>query len=315
MSSKIELSVIVPVTESRYDDIQEIYFEYKKAIESTGLKYELVYVLDGAHPTLGDKLESLIKEGEALTIVKLARGFGEATALRVGFEHSTGDLIMTLPAYQQVKHKELQQLVTTLCEEDLDMVVSRRWPRLDSRVNRIQSKVFNKFIMRMTGTVFNDLGCSVRVFKRKVIDEIQLYGDQHRFLPVLAHRYGFKVQEKKVQQSQKDMFQRVYPLGIYIRRLLDLLSVFFVIKFTKKPLRFFGLIGCTMFAIGALSVFYLVSERLFAGIELADRPALMISSLFVVLGVQIVSIGLIGEMIIFTHAKDIKEYTIEEVIN
>jgi len=316
MPSEIQLSVIIPITESRYDDVRELYFKYKHALDSTKIQYELIYVLDGLYPAACNQLQSLIDDGEInLTIIKLAKYFGEATALKAGFENSSGRLIMTLPAYEQVKPEELPQLLTLCAEGDVDMVISRRWPRLDSAFNRIQSRIFNRIITNLCGQEFKDLGCSVRVFKRKVIDEVQLYGDQHRFLPVLAHQYGFKVQEVDVLQSQKDVFQRVYSAGVYVRRLLDLLSVFFLVKFSKKPLRFFGLIGSAIFSLGALGTLYLVIERLFYSVPLADRPALMISTLCIVLGVQVLSIGLIGEIIIFTHAKKIKEYTVEKIIN
>lgn len=316
MPSKIQLSVIIPITESRYGDVRELYFKYKQALDNTKTQYELIYVLDGLYPEACKQLQTLIDDGEInLTIIKFAKYFGEATALKAGFENSSGPLIMTLPAYEQVKPEELPQLVSLCCDKDVDMVISRRWPRLDSTFNRIQSRIFNKIITSLCGQAFKDLGCSVRVFKRRVIDEVQLYGDQHRFLPVLAHQYGFKIREVDVLQSQKDVFQRVYSAGVYVRRLLDLLSVFFLVKFSKKPLRFFGLIGSAIFSLGALSTLYLVIERLFYSVPLADRPALMISTLFIVLGVQVLSIGLIGEIIIFTHAKKIKEYTVDEIIN
>jgi hypothetical protein len=166
-----------------------------------------------------------------------------------------------------------------------------------------------------TDLTIHDAGCSARAFRRDVIEEIQLYGDLHRFFPVMAHRQGFRVTEIDVAQSEKDMHHRIYAPGLYVRRLLDLLTIFFLIKFTKKPLRFFGLIGTTVFTLGIFSNLYVIIERLFFDVPLADRPALILSSLLIVLGVQIIAIGLIGEIIIFTHAKDIKEYKIDKIIN
>jgi len=312
MSPKIELSVIIPVTE-RHDDVEELYYEYKSAVEKTGQVFEFLYILDGPFPRAENQLNGLKEKGESLKVIKLAKWFGESTALKIGFENSSGELIVTLPAYQQVTSDEIPRLVKLI--EGRDMIVARRWPRKDSAFNRLQSRVFN-FLMRIqTGVELHDLGCSVRVFRRKVIDEVQIYGDLHRFLPVLANRYGFKVHEEKTVQSTRDVFQRVYPSGLYIRRLLDILSVMFLIKFTKKPLRFFGLVGIGTIFMGGLITAYLVMERLVFDISLADRPALMISSLFIVLGAQILAIGLIGEIVIFVHSKDIKEYTIEEMIN
>ena len=166
-----------------------------------------------------------------------------------------------------------------------------------------------------TDLKIHDAGCSVRAFAREVIDEIQLYGDLHRFFPVIAHRQGFRITELDVSQSEKDTHQRIYAPGLYVRRLLDLLTIFFLIKFTKKPLRFFGLVGTTLLSLGVVSSLYLIVERLFFDISLADRPVLILSSLLIVLGVQIIAIGLIGEIIIFTHAKDLKEYKIDKIIN
>ncbi len=312
MSQNIDLSVIIPITE-RHDNIQELYYEYKKAVEQTSLTYEFVYVMDGPFPDLNEELTALKDKGEKLKVIMLAKWFGEATALKIGFENTSGELIMTLPAYQQVDSSELPRLVHSI--EGQDMVVARRWPRKDSALNRLQSNVFN-FLMRLqTGVELHDLGCSVRVFRRRVIREVEIYGDLHRFLPVLANRYGFKVLEVKTSQSQKDMFQRIYSSGLYVRRLLDLLSVMFLIKFTKKPLRFFGLVGMGTIFVGAVATAYLIMERLVFDMSLADRPALMISSLFIVLGAQILSIGLIGEIIIFSHSKQLKEYTIDRIIN
>ncbi len=145
--------------------------------------------------------------------------------------------------------------------------------------------------------------------------EVSVYGDQHRFLPVLARRQGFRVKELDVAQSPKDQFRGAYRSREYLHRILDIFTVFFLVRFTKKPLRFFGMIGTITFTVGGLITLYLVIERLFLGKALAERPALLLSSLLVVLGVQIFALGLIGELIIFTHAKQMKEYTIDEIIN
>lgn len=309
-----ELSVIIPVTErGRYDDIKDLHCEYKRSVESSGKKYEFIYILDGNFPTVCDKLMELRRNGEELKILKLSKWFGESTALSVGFDHASGDIILTLPAYHQIDENEIPKIINAL--SDNDMIVASRWPRKDGFINRVQSKIFNGMVNFITGFKFKDLGSGVRVIKRRVIEEVQIYGDQHRFFPLLAIRYGFKVREVNVVQSSKDTFQRLYSIGIYLRRILDLFSVFFLIKFTKKPLRFFGLSGFFVFALGALLSLYLFIERVFMGVALRDRPMVLVALLLVVLGIQLFAIGLIGEIIIFTHAKELKEYTIEEIIN
>ena len=308
---RIELSVIIPITE-RYDPVKELFYEYRNGIEATGLTYEIIYILDGIHPDAFRDLTSLQKT-ETLTIITLPKLFGESTALNAAFSKSSGNILLTLPAYQQIEASEIPRLVAAL--KDCDMVLSRRWPRNDSLINRIQTKLFNFLLRLSTDLKIHDAGCSARVFTRDVVDDVHLYGDLHRFFPVIAHRQGFRVVELDVAQSQKDSRRRIYPPGLYMRRLLDLLTIFFLIKFTKKPLRFFGLVGSTLFGLGFATTLYIVGERLFFNVALAERPALILSSLLIVLGIQIIAIGLIGEIIIFTHAGDIKEYKIDRIIN
>ena len=276
------------------------------------MSYEFIYVLDGEQPEALEELTTLQKT-EKLTIISLAKWFGEATALNAAFSKASGNIFLTLPAYEQVETDGLHRLVEAL--NDCDMVLVRRWPRNDSILNRLQARLFNFLLRLSTDLKIRDAGCSVRAFKRNVIDEVNIYGDLHRFFPVIAHRQGFRVIELDIAQSKKDTRQRIYSPGLYLRRLLDLLTIFFLIKFTKKPLRFFGLVGSTLFGFGLAITMYLITERLLFDVALADRPALIFSSLLIVLGIQIIAIGLIGEIIIFTHAKDLKEYKIDKIIN
>jgi len=312
MEPLIELSVIIPVV-GRYDDVAELYGLYKNGLEATKRRYEFIYVIDGDYGKVMEALKRLIANGEKLKIIKLARGFGESTALTIGMQHSSGNIILTLPADQQVEAAEIERLVESL--KDCDMVIARRWPRKDSLLNRIQSRIFHMFLNPVSESRFHDIGCGVRVFRKRVAQEVNIYGDQHRFLPILAHKYGFRVLEVDAVQSQKDTLQRVYSPGVYVRRILDIFSIFFLVKFTKKPLRFFGILGSSVFAVGFLILIYLLFTKLFQGVPLADRPALLLGTLLVVIGVQVFAIGLLGEIIIFTHAKDIKEYTVDQIIN
>jgi glycosyltransferase involved in cell wall biosynthesis len=308
----VDLSVIIPVSE-RFDDVREVYETYKHDLDKTGRTYEIIYVLDGQYPDVLGELRRLVSEGEPLRIICFARAFGEATALTAGFVNSDGPLIVTLPAYHQVEPGAAAQLVNAL--DNTDMVVLRRWPRRDSAFNRLQTRLFYKLQKFITGHQWQDLGCSARGFKRQVIEEVSVYGDQHRFLPFIAQYRGFRVKELDHPQSSSDRYRRVYKPGVYLRRLLDLLTVFFLSKFTKKPLRFYGLIGSAIAFLGILISAWVVVERLFFGTPLAQRPALLLGSLFIVLGIQIFGLGLIGELIIFTRARELKEYIIEEVIN
>ena len=150
--------------------------------------------------------------------------------------------------------------------------------------------------------------------KREVAAELSVYGDLHRFIPILALSRGFRVVEVSLAQRPEDLATRYHGAGVYLRRLLDVLTVFFLVKFTRKPLRFFGLIGTGLFGLGVLLAMYLTVDKLLFAQAIANRPLLLLAVLLMVLGVQSVSIGLLGEIIIFTHARQIKEYQIAEIL-
>jgi glycosyltransferase involved in cell wall biosynthesis len=307
----VQLSVIVPVG-GRFADAEELYRDYKSGIESLGLTYELVFVLDGPRKIFAEGLKRLAAEGEEFTVIALTRQFGEATALMAGFEHTQGDKVVTLPAYFQVEHTEIGKLVGAL--DSADMIIGRRHPRAGSRFEKLRRRAFHSFLAFVTHKKYQDLGCSARAFKREVLEELQLYGDQHKFLAVLADRQGFRVNEVDVKQSPRDRFEGTYRPREYARGFLDIFTMFFLVRFTKKPLRFFGMFGVSMLGIGGLLIFYMVAQRIFLDLALASRPALLLASLMVVLGLQLFAIGLLGELIIFTHARHMKDYKVDKVI-
>lgn len=308
----VEISVIVPVG-GRSADPVELYGEYRSGLDALGRSYELIFVLDGPRERFSAGLKRLAAEGATFTVVSLTRPFGEATALMAGFEHATGQVIVTLPAYHQIEAADVSRLVGAL--GDCDLAIARRWPRAGGAFERMRRGAFHGLLGSVTGLKFRDLGCGARACDRRVLEEIQLYGDQHRFLPVLADRKGFRVSEIDVRQSPKDRHEGLYEPRVYTRGFLDIFTVFFLVRFTKKPLRFFGMIGVSLFALGALLVTWIVVERLFFGQELTQRPALLLSTLLVVLGLQLFALGLLGELIIFTHARQIRDYQIDTVLN
>jgi glycosyltransferase involved in cell wall biosynthesis len=314
MKNQCEISAIVIYYEKYlYDNVSELHNAYKASLEATHLDYEFIYVVDGKLPSVMDELIKLYKTGEKIKIVKLGKWFGDATALQAGFEQSSGQLIVTLPSYKQVDEKDIPKLINAI--DNKDMIVSWRHPRLDGFLNNIQSRVFNKVIKLIVGSDFHDLKCTVKVFRREVLDRIYMYGDQDRFLPLLANKYGFKIEEVKVTQAKKDAVQKFYPFSNYIARFLELISIFFLVKFTKKPIRFFGSTGLITFGMGFILAVILFIERAFLGVPLADRPIVLVSILLMIFGVQSFAIGLVGELIIFTHAKDVKDYIIETIID
>lgn len=313
MPNSIDISAIIVFYERyEFDNVKEIHSAYKNNLEKTGKNFEMVYVIDGNLPEVMEKLKAFSDEDERIKIVKLGRWFGDATSLEVGFENSSGEVIITLPSYQQVDANEIPKLIEEM--KDVDMVMTWRYPRVDSFLNKIQSSVFNGMIKMFVGTKFNDMKSQVRIFKREVLEKIYLYGDQDRFLPLWAWRIGFKIKEVKVKQHKPDSRQIFYPFGNYVRRALEIVSMFFLIKFTKKPIRFFGGSGLVIFGAGFLLSIYLFIERIFFDIALADRPMLLVAVLLIVFGILSFAIGLVGELIIFTHAEHIQDFIVEKVI-
>lgn len=309
--TNVEMTVIIPVGR-RHADPAALMNDYRPGLDATGRSYEFVFVLDGPQSDFAAGLRELIQDGQRITVIGLTREFGEATALMAGFEHASGEIILTLPAYHQINGADIGNLVLAL--DDCDFVTSRRWPRAGSIFERIRRRAFHGLLAWVTGLQFHDLGCGARAFYRRVLEEIHLYGDQHRFLPVLADRQGFKVRELEVRQSPMDRFEGVYEPRAYARGFLDIFTVFFLVRFTKKPLRFFGMIGVSTFLLGAVLMAWIVFQRLFFEVGLTERPALLLSALLVVLGLQLFALGLLGELIIFTHARTIKDYQIERII-
>ncbi|MDE2051803.1 MAG: glycosyltransferase [Gammaproteobacteria bacterium] len=312
LSESVDISAIIPVGGRYAPDLLGLYADYKKGLEALGSTYEVIVVLDGPRPQLAADVQRLLSSGERVSVISLTKRFGEATALVAGFQRARGRIILTLPAYHQIRGDDIGRLVRALGVTDL--AIGRRWPRAGNRFEAMRRDAFHRMLSSITGQRFHDLGCGARAMKRRVLEEINLYGDQHRFLPVLAGRLGFRVLEVELHQSPLDRYEGGYPPREYIRRVLDICTVFFLVRFTKKPLRFFGMVGVSTFLIGAALVAWLALDKLIFRHPLADRPALLLSSLLVVLGMQLFALGLLGELIIFTHARDIKDYQIEEVV-
>jgi glycosyltransferase involved in cell wall biosynthesis len=313
MSTVIDISAIVPVAQ-RSDQVAELANEYIAGLDATGKRFELIFVIDGDKPKVFEALNELASGDERIRLVKFAKAFGEATAVSAGFRLSRGSIILTLPAYYQIDPASLNLIIDAL--DNCDMAIAHRSPRYHkSRFEVYRRRLFHWMIKISSGESFSDLGCTARAMTRQILEETPLYGEQHNFLPVLASKQGFRVREVAVQQSPRDRYEKGYSLRTYLHRVLDIFSVVFLVRFTKKPIRFFGMLGSITFLIGGLVLMYIIGQRLFFGVGLADRPALLVSSLLTVLGLQIFALGLIGELIIFTHAREMKEYTIEKVVN
>jgi glycosyltransferase involved in cell wall biosynthesis len=302
------VSVIVPVVE-RADDLLVLYRSFAGELDRRGEEHEFLFVFDGGFTPPPD-LVALSRERESVRLLSFARTFGETAALRLGIERSRGDVILTLPAYFQVQAEGVAGLLDAL-QAGADMAVASRSPRVDSWLNRLQSRAFHRMVGGLSDRRFHDMACGVRLIRRPVAEALPLYGDLHRFLPALALREGYRVDEVPVPQHPNDAGTRVYRPGVYVRRLLDIAAFFFLAKFTEKPLRFFGLVGSVFFGLGAVTSLVLLGERL-AGHGIADRPLLLLAVLLIALGVQLMGLGLVGEIIVHLRSPHRRAYRVRE---
>ena len=308
-SGQVYLSVIVPVTE-RPEPLAEIYREYAPPLKSLGRELEFVFLVEPWTQQLAEPLKDLIDSGEPVTVLEVGRTVGEAALLRLAAERCRGRIVLTLPAYHRVEARSIPSLVECV-EGGADLAVARRWPRRDSWFNRLQNRVFHALLGRLAGSRIHDIACGVMAMRREVLQQIPLYGDVFRFLPALAIREGFRVVEIDCAHHPKDQATRVYSPGTYLRRLIDVLGIFFLVRFTYKPLRFFGLIGSGFSAVGFTILGVLFLQRL-AGQGIADRPLLLFGVLMLTLGVQAIALGLIGEIIVHLNASTGRRYRVLE---
>ena len=302
------VSVIVPVVEG-VDDLTELYRSFSAALTARGNDHEFVFVFDGGYAP-PPELVTLSHERTNLKLLRFARSFGETAALRLGIERSRGDLLLTLPAYFQVQAEGVGALLEALTDQT-DVVVASRSPRIDSWLNRLQSAVFNRMISGVGDRQFHDSACGVRVLRRAAAEGLPLYGDLHRFIPALALREGYQVVEVAVPQHPSNARIRLYGPATYARRLLDIATFFFLAKFTEKPLRFFGLVGSLFFVAGTVTSLVLLVNRL-QGQAIANRPLLLLAVLCLALGVQLMGLGLVGEIIVHLRAPHRRAYRVRE---
>lgn len=312
-STTPDLSIVIPVVE-RYGDLHQIFDEYREQVRQQGLSCEFIFVVDHRQRSVVPTIRELLQASEEhVKLIVLGGEVGESASLTIGFEHSRGELIMTVPSYFQVAPDGLGAALHQI-QEGADLVVGRRYPRTDSVFNRLQTRLFHGIVSIMTRTRFHDISCGFRVLRREVANGLSIYGGQHRFLPVLAHVSGFNVVELSLEQRPEDARTRYYGVPVYLKRLLDILTVFFLSRFTHRPLRFFGPIGLTLAGLGSLVTLYLGTYRVLRLGPIAERPLLLLGALLIVLGIQILSLGLIGELVIFTHARSARMYRIAKIL-
>jgi glycosyltransferase involved in cell wall biosynthesis len=309
-ASAIALSVVIPVNREE-PELAETHRAYQAAIEGMAESYEFIYVLDGSHRNTLATLRAVKETDPFVTILVLGGETGEAAALASGFAHARGETILILPAHLQVEPSDIPRVVSAL--DHCQMAIGRRSAISSSLGQRILAGIFHRVLRIVFAHPLSDLRCRVRACRRSVLDEIGIYGFQHHFVPLLAQEQGFSVHEVDVRPGPASVAVRRTPL-VYLGTLLDILALYVLLRFTKKPLRFFGSIGILVLIPGLLFTGGLAIARLVYEVPLADRPALILGVLMIVLGIQIIALGLIGEIVIFASGKRIKDYTVEKIV-
>lgn len=293
-----DVSVVVPVNE-RPEPLGELYEEFSRPLETAGYSFEFIFAVIPANIPMLEDLRDLVAGGAAIRVLEFGQSVGEASMLKVASSHCRGRVLVTLPAYRQVEASALPALIAKV--EEVDLAVAWRWPRTDARINRIQNRILHTFVGGLAGERLHDVACGVRALRPELIQNVRLYGDVFRFLPLLARREGYAVAELPSAIHSAALKPRTYPPGIYLRRLLDVIGLVFLLRFTDKPLRFFGLLGGTLSLVGSVIVFAMFLTKVL-GAGIATRPFLLLGVLLLVLGVQAISLGLIGEMIVHLNA-------------
>jgi hypothetical protein len=307
-TAAVDVSVVVVVDE-RPEQLADLYIEYSPALRASGRSFEFVFITGSAYRHLLDSLDGLVRNGAPVRILE-AQTVGEAALLKAAAGYCRGAIILTLPSYRRVEPPALVDLIVRI-EKGADLAVAHRWPRRDSWINRVQNRAIHSLVRASVGGNLHDLGCGVRAIRTEVLASLPLYGDFYRFLPIIALREGYTVEEVPAAQHLADVKARVYAPGIYLRRLIDIVGLFFLIRFREKPLRFFGLFGVSFSLIG-VAVLSVLSVQRMAGRPMADRPLLLLGLMLVVLGIQIFSLGLIGEIIVHFQMRDRSVYRIRE---
>ncbi len=293
------ISIIIPVF-NESESIGYLLDEVLHVMQNNNLNCELIVVNDGSHDNTSNILDELTLKIKELSIISLRKNYGQTAAMAAGFDNSSGEIIITLDGDLQNDPNDIPKLISHI-DEGYDLICGWRYDRKDKLINRrIPSKIANKLIANVTGLKLHDYGCSLKAFKKEIVDDIKLYGELHRFLPVLANIEGAKIKEIKVNHRSRKYGSSKYGIDRTFRVLMDLLTVWFMTKFLTRPMYGFGFLGIISILISLGMTSYLFIIKLL-GNDIANRPMLMFALILGIAGVQLFSFGLLGELLIRTY--------------
>ncbi len=308
----VDVSIVVPLYNEE-ESLPELIAWIDRVCAGEGLRYEVLLIDDGSTDTSWSVIEHLSNTFAGVKGIKFRRNYGKSAALNTGFQAATGEVIITMDADLQDSPDEIPELCRLIREEGYDLVSGWKQKRYDPISKTLPSKFFNWITAQMSGIALHDFNCGLKAYKRQVIKSIEVYGEMHRYIPVIAKQAGFrKIGEKVVEHRARKYGVTKFGLERFINGFLDLLSVLFITRFSRRPMHFFGALGTLTFFIGFVILLYLsVGKLLYAEYGMTKRPIFYFGLLTVVVGVQLFLTGFIAELV-SRSASDRNHYLIDQ---
>jgi glycosyltransferase involved in cell wall biosynthesis len=316
LSQKVAVSIVVPVMNEE-QSVHLLFEKLSEQIEKMGLSYEVIFVDDGSTDNTFKELKKLYEEHRGIVrVIRFRRNFSKTPALVAGFSRCRGDIIFTMDGDLQDDPEEIPRFLEKL-DEGYDLVTGWKFPRLDPLSKTFPSRIFNGMVSSLTGVHLHDINNGFKAYRRELIEDphLKLYGEFHRFVPVMAHWRGFKVAEIKVRHHPRKFGVSKFGARRFARGLIDLLNVLFLTSFLRTPLRLFGPLGFFTFLLGILVDGFVVVRRFLYGQPIHEQPLLFVGILLMIFGVQFVLTGLQSEMIRHYAFQPGEEYSIKQELD
>lgn len=307
------VSIVIPLYNEE-ENVDILHQRTKEAVDQLGLEYEILYIDDGSTDRTLAKLEEIQAKDKRVVVLSLRRNFGQTAAFAAGFDFARGDVVVTMDGDLQNDPKDIPKLLELI--KDHDLVSGWRKKRKDPFfTRRLPSMLANWVIGKVTGVKLHDYGCSLKAYRRDVIKNLKLYGEMHRFIPAVASWYGVRLAEVETTHYPRMKGKSKYGLSRTVKVILDLITVKFLQSFSTKPLQFFGPIGLFSGAVGFLISLYLSIEKIFLGRPIGGRPLLLLGILLIIVGIQLIGMGLLGEMLVRVYHESQRKpiYVIKKV--
>ncbi len=313
---KVDLSIVIPIYNEE-ENLPILYEKLKEVLDKLGKNYEIIFVNDGSTDRSWEIIKQLAEKDPHVVGVNFRRNYGQTAAMSAGFDMARGEVIITMDGDLQNDPTDIPRLLEEM-DKGYDIVSGWRKDRKDAFISRtLPSRIANWLISKVTGVHLHDYGCSLKAYKADVAKNLDYYGEMHRFLPALAKPVGAKVTELPVKHHPRMYGKSKYGISRTFKVILDLFLVKFMLDYRTKPLRVFGGTGLILFTIGSLILLYLVFVKLFMGEDIGNRPLLIFGTLLVLSGIQLISTGIVAELITRTYyeSQNKRPYLIKEVVS